>query len=588
MVTVEQLYKDYGVLADAGDKAGQHEAEYRSILSAVSAGASEKKLAAQFIPRFFKFFSGLAETAINAQLDLCEDDDCMIRRAAIKELPNLCRESTDHLLRIADVLAQLLQSDDPQEISIVNSALMSLYKIDMKGTLGGLFSQILSGEDLVRERAIKFLNTRLKLGGSDNVPKEVEEFVIEKTKEVLTDVTGEEFVTFMQLLSKMPSMQTLTGRQQMVELVAEQADLESQFLPQDPDIVDRLVQCVREALQFFSKNVPSNKFVVYMCDNVLPVLGDIVPPGSGETKAEETEDKTSSEKASSDKASSDKASSDKTPSDYDVKLELLRQLAEMATYAVNAGGDETLGRVFDKLLEYMPLPPAETEGESLENGKATEEPKLQFSYVECLMYTFYQLAKKLPDFLVSEENSERLKDFRVRLQYFARGTQLYMKQLRLALQGKVGDEMKKEENRLKVVALRVTTNINTLTKDLFRNPPSYKSTVVLSWRPVQKHGTSLEPAALGQKRTNITPITFSSDPSPPKKAAAAGGQRKPHAPRVMYQPPSGKYSSKAGMAPSDPEYGVGYTYGGRGARQNQWRGGSGRGRGRSRGGKWWY
>ena len=52
------------------------------------------------------------------------------------------------------------------------------------GTLGGLFSQILSGEDLVRERAIKFLNSRLKLGSSDPLPKEVEEFIIEKTKEV--------------------------------------------------------------------------------------------------------------------------------------------------------------------------------------------------------------------------------------------------------------------------------------------------------------------------------------------------------------------------------------------------------------------
>ena len=46
---------------------------------------------------------------------------------------------------------------------------------------------------------------------------------------MLADVTGEEFVIFMQLLSRMPAMQTLSGRQQMVELVAEQADLEAPF-----------------------------------------------------------------------------------------------------------------------------------------------------------------------------------------------------------------------------------------------------------------------------------------------------------------------------------------------------------------------
>ena len=62
----------------------------------------------------------------------------------------------------------------------------------------------------------------------------------------------------------------------------------------------------------------------------------------------------------------------------------------------------------------MPLPPAEPEGDDTINGKATEEPKLQFSYVECLMYTFYQVGKKRPDFLTAEENAERLKDFRIR------------------------------------------------------------------------------------------------------------------------------------------------------------------------------
>ena len=52
---------------------------YKSILSAVEASGSEKRLAAQFIPRFFKYFPTLAEQAINAQLDLCEDDDSSVR-----------------------------------------------------------------------------------------------------------------------------------------------------------------------------------------------------------------------------------------------------------------------------------------------------------------------------------------------------------------------------------------------------------------------------------------------------------------------------------------------------------------------------
>ena len=38
-------------------------------------GANEKRLASQFIARFFKYFPGLAEPALDAVFDLCEDED---------------------------------------------------------------------------------------------------------------------------------------------------------------------------------------------------------------------------------------------------------------------------------------------------------------------------------------------------------------------------------------------------------------------------------------------------------------------------------------------------------------------------------
>lgn len=69
---------------------------------------------------------------------------------------------------------------------------------------------------------------------------------------VLEDVTGEEFVLFMKILSGLKSLQTVSGRQQLVELVAEQADLEQTFNPSDTDCVDRLLQCTRQAVPLFS------------------------------------------------------------------------------------------------------------------------------------------------------------------------------------------------------------------------------------------------------------------------------------------------------------------------------------------------
>ena len=71
------------------------------------------------------------------------------------------------------------------------------------------------------------------------------------------------------------------------------------------------------------------------------------------------------------------------------------------------------------------------------------------------------------------------------LQYFARGVQGYMKKLRESLHEKKGDELKDDESRIKVTALRTTSNINILIRDLFRNPPIYKASVGLSFKPPQ-------------------------------------------------------------------------------------------------------
>lgn len=61
----------------------QHEAEYKEILDAIKGSAKEKRLASQFIGKFFKFFPNLAETAIDAQLDLCEDEDIQVSEILI-------------------------------------------------------------------------------------------------------------------------------------------------------------------------------------------------------------------------------------------------------------------------------------------------------------------------------------------------------------------------------------------------------------------------------------------------------------------------------------------------------------------------
>lgn len=56
----------------------QHKDEFLFIISATKGNPSEKRLASQFIARFFKYFPEQAGEAINALFDLCEDDDSAV------------------------------------------------------------------------------------------------------------------------------------------------------------------------------------------------------------------------------------------------------------------------------------------------------------------------------------------------------------------------------------------------------------------------------------------------------------------------------------------------------------------------------
>lgn len=128
----------------------------------------------------------------------------------------------------------------------------------------------------------------------------------------------------------------------------------------------------------------------------------------------------------------------------------------------------------------------------------------------------------------------------------------YIKKLQEAVKGK-SDE-KSEENQMKVTALKTTSNISALIRDLFHSPPSFKSVIRLSWVSIKsKNAITVTAAAKTTEDTKTVPatgnkrhapITFSNGkttedaPKPAKKAKNSNGNQD------VYSPPSGKYSNK--------------------------------------------
>ncbi|CAH0397501.1 unnamed protein product [Chilo suppressalis] len=524
---IEKLYENYGILADAKDDISKHEKEYLEILAAVKGSDKEKRLASQFIAKFFHSFPNLSEQAIEAQFDLCEDDDVAIRKQAIKDLPVLCKENKEHTQRIADILSQLLQSDDTTEINVVTNSLMTILKGDPKGALAGIFSQIHQSTDsevtneIVRERCIKFLATKVKQLGREVINKEAEDLIIVECKKILEDVVAEEFEHIMDLLTWSRLGKTPAGKKELVQLVAAIAFSPEDWHPEDPEYVDRIIQCSQHALPLFSSQVDSSQFVNFFSDHVLARWDEITTAEGG----------------------------------TDSKLELLKIFAEISEHCGEIENmQEKINTVYDILMKYLPEAPVENEETNTEKDKVESEnkqeetsavPSLQFSHVECALFALHSLCRKSPEILGAD--AARLKALRLRLQYTARLTQGYIKKLKEVTQGKKGQDANSEENKLKIAALKTTSNINVLIRDIFRTPPSFKSKVQLSFQCTKKpekeerkpSTEDKDKPAQGQKRHQ--PITFDNgdEKSSPEKRARSGDRN-----LKMYTPPSGKYSSR--------------------------------------------
>lgn len=492
MDKVDKLYQNYDILADPKNKPSEHEAEYLEILESVKGDTSEKMLACQFIPRFLKDFPHLAATALEAQLDLAEDEDISIRKHGVKHLPSFCKEHKEFITKISDVLTQMLQSEDTSELSTVHTALMTILKLDVKATVKGIIIQVSgSDSDAIRKRAIQFLSTKFKFLPPELATKDVEEYVLESCKNAFPHISGEDFLNLLPLLTNMKIAKTIPVQQTFVSIIADQAELDSEF-ETNPDNIAGFMQCVKQAIPYFSPFVASTSFVTYICLSVMPKFEDIKELEGG----------------------------------TEMSLDIIKLLAEISPFITKGDQiNEASEAIFEILLKYIPLPPVDSE-----NGEKPDEPNLQFTHIECLMYTFIQLLKHNTEYLTAPDNAQRLKDLKARLQFLARGVQNGIKIFRESLVSNKTKEVKAEETKMKAIALRTMNNINSLIKDLFRSPPTFKTVITLSWKPVTATVV----------KTGLTSIKREAEESSEDRKHM---KRDSKVGRELYAPPSGKYST---------------------------------------------
>ncbi|XP_076903556.1 apoptosis inhibitor 5-like protein API5 isoform X2 [Bidens hawaiensis] len=464
---IESLYVYGERLSEAKDKS-QNVEDYKSIIEAArTSSIKARQLAAQLIPRFFKFFPALSGSAVDAHLDLCEAEELGIRVQAIRGLPLFCKDTPEHISKIVDILAQLLIAEENVERDAVHKALLSLLRQDVKASLTALFKHIESvdepvTDDNLRERTLIFIRDKVFPLKSELLkPQEqMERHITDLIKKSLQDVTGAEFKMFMDFLKSLSIFgeKAPTERvQELVEIIEGQADLDAQFSVSDGDHVDRLISCLYMALPFFIRGASSSKFLNYLNKHILPVF-------------------------------------DKLPEER--KVDLLKNLAESSPYAAPQDSRQILPSVVQLLKKYMP------------RRKTGEE--MNFTYVECMLYTFHHLANKAPNAtnslcgykIVTGQPSDRLgedftelyKDFTERLSCVEDLTKATMKKLTQGMgqQNKSTGTGVSDEEKARIqnatTGLRTCNNILAMTQPLHSKSPSFigDKRINLSWNEAVK------------------------------------------------------------------------------------------------------
>uniref|UniRef100_A0A1I8JGY8 MIF4G domain-containing protein n=1 Tax=Macrostomum lignano TaxID=282301 RepID=A0A1I8JGY8_9PLAT len=163
------------------------------------------------------------------------------------------------------------------ELSLVEQSLLSVLSSAAQASIRAIFSQ-LSHPDLpeaARRRCIRFLSDRILCIDRCQMTPEVEEVIVEQVTTALEDVTEAEFTCFIKVLASLQCMQTVSGRQRLVDTICAQAidaidpTDSAEFEPQDLACVGR-------------KSIISDKFVTYYLDKVLPQLSQVSELADGD------------------------------------------------------------------------------------------------------------------------------------------------------------------------------------------------------------------------------------------------------------------------------------------------------------------
>ncbi|CAG8437138.1 10658_t:CDS:10 [Ambispora gerdemannii] len=482
-VTVEQIYKAYSEIQEAGENASEKKDAYQILIDGAHGPTSSKRLSARLIPTFFKHFPEYYETAIDALFDLCEDTDLNVRLEVIKAMPNVVKQLKNYSERIADALLQLLQNESAQEIAAVKKALETVIRSDPQRAIRVIFAQTMNGSVEARNRTIKFLAHDLNQFKGDlfEQDKELEQIFANELKKALRPAEVPEFETFFKMLISLPMFENnQKNNENLLQELFISVTEDGKFDLSDEKKVQKLFSCGKAASQILLKGVPSTSFLIFLSENVLPV--DIF------SKFNEKQQRT-----------------------------ILRFLAECAAAKPDEAKLKDVVPLVKQLL-YNEVPQATTDA-------SAKPPALDLSRVEYIIYALYNFDAKVPDLIDNDEVSSRLRHVYMETQKTLSSIKLGLIDLekRSPKDPETLERIKKCKN-----GQAMTENIFSMVKELLK-PSKFRTypKIILSWQKMSASSAqnqSLSKTKVTKANTPTSSPSLSQSTSSPQKRPASAVQ----------------------------------------------------------------
>ncbi|KAF9578735.1 Apoptosis inhibitor 5 [Lunasporangiospora selenospora] len=471
MTDLDAIYNAYNEIRDAKENAPKHQDAYDTIINAAQGSDGAKRLAAQFIPVFFKHFPDLHNKAIDGAFDLCEDESSLIRQSAIKGLPVLCKDGPQHTIKIADVLCQLLQLDD-QDLVAVQGALQTLLLQSPREVLAVLFRQGVKGTEL-RERSLDFITNNV-LTMKDALFKDpaIELFFIEEMQKSMSSVSNSELETLAKIIMETRPYQTgKLDLNSLLKTYVSHITSEGTFNVGDAEAVKRVLVTGKVAGPLFKRAISADLLLEFYAVNILP------------------------REAFSRLA-------DKQ------RLSLLKLYSDAVTTGYPS--DSTLKDAESLIVNLiMDTVPSDMEAST----------KVEFGQVECLVIVLYFISTKEPNITDREHLLSRLRSL-----YMLTQTQISaLKQVIAAENTKPPAQDKDATLKSYSRSLLIHNNIYQIAKELMK-PKTVRSSKLQihpSWRPIPE---PVKPSAPKSTATS-NPVVSPKKPTvtlPPKKGPANG------------------------------------------------------------------